>query len=200
MMMKNFGTQVEVAWESMRPITKELIVGILKPGKRRKTKKNSSHDAHSDWEISRLLDALDEQAVATKDARTDDDLDEINNLANICAGVLEEKTVSAEIFIQLAKRALARNDYSKIDSLADALHERFSVTEIAEVIRQSDVPQIRAICYETLAVMPALSVAPLVNDPLYFEIGCNVLEQQLIEFDNLEAGRILEQMAPRFNF
>ena len=200
MMTKNFGTQVKDAWKSLRPMTKQLIVRVLEPGKKRTKNQSSLYDAHADWEISRLLDALDEQVVESKKAKTESDLDEINQLADVCASVLADKTESAEIFIQLAKRALNRNDYAKIDSLADALAERFSASEVAEVIRQTDVPQIKAISYETLAVTSTAAIAPLLKDPLYFEIACNVLEQQLIEFENMEAGRVLEQMSPNFNF
>jgi hypothetical protein len=37
-------------------------------------------------------------------------------------------------------------------------------------------------------------IVPLLDDPLYFEIGCMVLEQQAIEFENEEASDILEQI------
>ncbi len=200
MMIKNFGSQVENAWKSLRPMTKELIVGILKPGKKPLRKPGSHYDPHADWEISRLLDALDEQAVAEGNAKTLREINELNRLAEVCAGVLAEKTESAEIFIQLAKRALKRNDYVKIDKLADALYKRFTASEVAEIIRQTDVPQIKAICYETLAVSPTAAIAPLIEDPLYFEIACNVLEQQFVEFENAEAGRILDKMSPNFDF
>lgn len=198
-MIKNFGEQVETIWKDLRPITKELLVKAIKTNKVANKQKHT-YDARADWEISSLLDALDEQA---KDSNIETDttkLRDINHLAAICANVLEEQTESAEVFIQLAKRALARNDFNKIDKLADALFDRFTAGEIAEIVRQTDLAQIRAIGYETLVVLPTTLIEPLLDDPLYFEIACNVLEQQAIEFESDEARIILEQLESGFSF
>lgn len=200
MMIKGLGLQVENAWKNLRPMTKEMLVRVMKPQKQALRNKNYSYDPHADWEISRLLDALDLEAVASKvGQQPQKSLVEINDLAEACASVLESKTESAEIFIQLAKRALSRNDYNKIDRLSNVLMERFSASEIAEVIRQTEAPQVRAIAYETLAVMSTSSIKPLLKDPLYFEIACNVLEQQAVEFEKDEAALILEQLAVDFS-
>ncbi len=199
-MIKGLGLQVENAWKNLRPMTKEMLVRVMKPQKQALRNKNYSYDPHADWEISRLLDALDLEAVASKvGQQPQKSLVEINDLAEACASVLESKTESAEIFIQLAKRALSRNDYNKIDRLSNVLMERFSASEIAEVIRQTEAPQVRAIAYETLAVMSTSSIKPLLKDPLYFEIACNVLEQQAVEFEKDEAALILEQLAVDFS-
>ena len=64
---------------------------------------------------------------------------------------------------------------------------------IAEIIRQTEMPQIRAIAYETLAMMPISAITPLLDDPLYSGIGANSLEQKAYEFDSDEAKDILEQ-------
>ncbi len=192
MAIKDFGSQVKTAWKNLRPMTKEMLAGFINRSKKSR-KKNYSYDAHADWEIISLLDALDQQVVKKVDTAKDK-LEEIAHLAEICASVLEAKTESAEIFIKLAERALKRNNFAKIDSLSDALLERFPPSEISEVIRQTDVPQIKAISFETLAIMPTSTIVPLLKDPLYFEIACNVLEQQAIEFQNMEARVVLEQM------
>jgi hypothetical protein len=192
MINKNFGTQVVDIWEGLRPMTKKMLVGAMK-SKNVATKQKTTYDAHADWELSRLLTALDEQAKDKK-SKTPENLSEINQLAEVCANVLESQTETAEVFIQLAKRVLARNDFNKFDQLGDVLFDRFSAAEIAEIIRQTDMAQIRAICFETLAVFPVTLIVPLLDDPLYFEIGCLVLEQQAIEFENEEAGDVLEQM------
>lgn len=193
MVPKDFGKRFETIWNDLRPVTKELLVGAL--GSNAPTaKKSFAYDAHADWEISSLLRVLDDQV--RKVDRVDDDkkLRELNNLADVCAGLLEARTESAEVFILLAKRALAKNDFKKIDALADALFERFKASEVSEVIRQTDLPQIRAIAFETLAVMPTVAIVPLLEDPLYFEIGCNVLEQQAVEFGSDDARRVLEHL------
>ncbi len=115
-------------------------------------------------------------------------------MADLCANVLESQTESAEVFIQLAQRALARNNFKKIDALSDVLFERFTSGEIAEVIRQTNMPQIKAIAYETLVVLPVSLIIPLLDDPLYFEIACNALEQQAVEFESDEARSVLEEL------
>ncbi len=192
MINKNYGTQVADIWEGLRPMTKKMLVGAMKTNNY-VNKQKITYDAHADWELSRLLTALDEQAK-DKRSKTPENLNEINHLAEVCANFLESQTETAEVFIQLAKRVLARNDFNKFDHLGDVLFERFSAGEIAEIIRQTNLAQIRAICFETLAVLPVTLIVPLLDDPLYFEIGCVVLEQQAIEFENDEAGEILEQM------
>jgi hypothetical protein len=189
---KNLGKQVETIWKDLRPMTKKMLVGALKTSNFA-SKQKFSYDAHADWELSRLLNALDKQ-VKDSIIKSDTNIIEINNLAEVCAKVLESQTESAEVFIQLARRVLAKNDFHKFDRLGDALFERFSTGEIAEIIRQTDMAQIRAICFETLAVMPTTLILPLLDDPLYFEIGCNVLEQQAIEFENPEARETLENL------
>lgn len=199
MMIKNYGKQVETIWKDLRPITKEMLVRAMKTNKFA-NKQKYSYDAHADWELSSLLDALDKQVNDSKSIKDANQINEINHLADICAIVLESQTESAEVFIQLAKRALARNDFHKIDKLADALFDRFSAGEIAEIVRQTNLAQIRAIGYETLAVFPATLIEPLLDDPLYFEIACNVLEQQAIEFESDEARNILEQLEATFGF
>ena len=77
--------------------------------------------------------------------------------------------------------------------LADRLGERFSAGEIAEIVRQTDVPQIRAIAYETLALLPVPTILPLLDDPLYADIAANALEQKAYEYDSEEARDLLDQ-------
>ncbi len=197
MTIKDFGARVVSVWEGLRPMTKKMLARALAASSNTQTAtptQKLSYDAHADWELSRLLSALDEQ---TRDAEIKKDagkLREIKSLADACAAVLQEKTESAEIFIQLAERALSRHDYKKIDALADILARRFSVGEIAEIIRQTELAQIRAVAFETLAMLPAASLVTLLDDPIYHEIAHLALEQQAFEFDNEEAQQILEQM------
>lgn len=192
-MNKHFGKTVENIWKDLRPMTKKMLEGALKKTKPA-GKQKFSYDAHADWELSSLLTALDEQALEPEARKDSARLREISDLANVCAGLLEARTESAEVFIQLAKRTLKRNDFAAIDKLADILFERFTAGEIAEIIRQTEMAQIRAIAYETLAVLPTTLVVPLLDDPLYFEIAVNVLEQQAIEFESVEARAVLEHM------
>ncbi len=193
MMIKDLGSGVVSVWEGLRPATKKLLVGVLqtKTLPAATPSQRYSYDAHADWELSRLLSALDEQTRTP--GKNSEILDEVAQLAETCVHVLESQSGSAEVFIQLAERAIKKHDYDKLDTLADRLAERFSSGEIAEVVRQTEVPQIRAIAYETLAMLPVQLLIPLLEDPLYAEIAANALEQKAFEFDSDEARDVLEQ-------
>ena len=193
MTIKEFGPKLASIWDGLRPVTKKMLVGAL-------TSENTAavsaqppkfyYDAHADWEVSRLLTALDEQSKATKDKAK---RNEITQLADTCVRVLESQSASAEVFIQLAERAIKDNDYDRLDRLADRLAERYSAGEIAEIVRQTDLAQIRALAYETLAMLPIPAILPLLDDPLYAGIAAGALEQKAYEFDSDEARDILDQ-------
>lgn len=194
-MIKDLGSGVVSIWEGLRPETKKLLVGVLetKTVPPAASSQRYSYDAHADWELSRLLSALDEQSKNSVSKSNTDILNEISELAETCVRVLEAQSGSAEVFIQLAERAIKKHDYAKLDTLSDRLAERFSAGEIAEVVRQTELPQIRAIAYETLAMLPVPLLAPLLDDPLYMDIVANALEQKAFEFDSDEARDVLEQ-------
>ncbi len=196
MTINEIGGRVASVWEGLRPITKKMLVGALQSiasGTSTTKAPKFSYDAHADWEVSRLLTALDEQS-RTNEIRTDKaKLTEVKHLAETCVRVLEAQSASAEVFIQLATRAIKDHDYNRLDSLGDHLAHRYSSSEIAEIVRQTDLPQIRAIAYETLAMMPVQMLVPLLDDPLYSGIAAATLEQKAYEFDSEEARDVLDQ-------
>lgn len=193
-MIKDLGAGVVTVWEGLRPVTKKMLEGVMNAtgtSTPNSSAQKFAYDAHADWELSRLLSALDEQTrTSPKNA---DILNEIAQLAETCVRVLEAQSGSAEVFIQLAERAIKQHDYNKLDKLADRLGERFSAGEIAEIVRQTEVPQIRAIAYETLALLPVPTILPLLDDPLYADIAANALEQKAYEYDSEEARDLLDQ-------
>ena len=196
MMIKDFGARVESVWEGLRPMTKKMIVGALEA--KRGTSLTSpsqkfSYDPQSDWELSGLLSVLDEQAKDSKMNEERERLDEISQLAETCVSVLQTQTESAEVFIQLAQRALERRDYKQIDKLADILGDRFSVGEMCEIARQTTTPAIRAIAMETIALMPVEEILPSLEDPIYEDIARLALEQKAIEYESEDARRALEE-------
>lgn len=195
-MIKDLGPAVVSVWEGLRPITKKMLVGVLESKNLPVTNPTQkfSYDAHADWELSRLLTALDKQSVEPASRKNADVLNEISQLAETCERVLEAQTGSAEVFIQLAERAIKKHDYNKLDRLSDRLMERFSAGEIAEIVRQTEAAQIRAIAYETLALLPVPHLIPLLDDPLYADIAANALEQKAFEYDSEEARDILDQL------
>jgi len=197
MMINEFGGRVASVWEGLRPVTKKMLVGALQStssGSANSKAPKFSYDAHADWEVSRLLTALDEQSKTSEIRNDSAKKAEIKQLADICVRVLESQSASAEVFIQLAERAIKENDYNRLDKLGDHLVQRYSAGEIAEIVRQTDLPQIRAIAYETLAMMPIPTLLPVLDDPLYSGIIAAALEQKAYEFDSEEARDILDQL------
>lgn len=193
MTIKDLGPQVERIWEGLRPVTKKMLVGAMQTNLT-SPKPKFSYDAQADWELSELLSALDEQANDSEVKSNSAKYSEITHLAETVVDVLEAQTESAEVFIQLAERALKQKDYKQIDKITDALLERFSVGEMCEIVRQTDNPAIRALGFETLALMPTHKLVELIDDPLYDEIIRNAIEQQAVEFENEQARQILDQM------
>jgi hypothetical protein len=195
MTIKEFGGKVASVWEGLRPVTQKMLVRAMQAGRSPTSgstpNQQYSYDAHADWEVSRLLSALDEQS--TEVSKDQEKLTELNALVDTCVRVLEAQSASAEVFIQLATRAIRDNDYNRLDRLADRLSERYSAGEIAEVVRQTEMPQIRAIAYETLAMMPIPAIMPLLGDQLYSGIAAAALEQKAFEFDSDDARDILDQ-------
>jgi hypothetical protein len=192
MTIKDFGARVESVWQNLRPVTKKMLSGAIEAPA--KPNRKFSYDAHADWELSRLLSVLDEQTENNDIKKDAVKLRGIREFSETCARVLESQTESAEVFIQLAKRALARNDFRKIDGLADILATRFSAAEVAEIVRQTDLAQIRALAYESLALRPVSALLKIIDDPIYFEIARSALEQQAFEYESDEARAILEHI------
>lgn len=194
-MIKDFGARVESVWEGLRPVTKKMLVGALqaKTGNIANTQTQKfSYDTQSDWELSRLLFALDEQAKTAEVKDNPEKLSELQQLTETCILVLEAQSESAEVFIQLAERALARKDYKEIDRLADLLAERFSVGEMCEIARQTTNPAIRAIAMETIALMPVEEILPSLDDQIYEDIARAALELKAYEYESEDARRVLE--------
>lgn len=194
MTIKEFGGKIATIWEGLRPNTQKMLVGAMQGKSPSSTQAPKFfYDATADWEVSRLLSALDERSRSSEVLNDKEKLSEITELANTCVRVLESQSASAEVFILLASRAVQSNDYNRLDRLADTLAERYSAGEIAEIVRQTEVPQIRAIAYETLAMLPIPSLLPLLDDPLYQGIAAAALDQKAYEFDSDEARDVLDQ-------
>lgn len=199
MTIKDFGTRVADVWAGLRPATQKLIVGAMQMGQTNNFASNSiknfSFDAHADWELSRLLTALDERTAEAEAQANPAKFREIRRMANACSEVLQSQTESAEVFIQLATRALKRADFARVDTLANSLIERFSVGEMCEIVRQAEHAAIRALAMEALALVPTIQLLPLLDDPLYAEIVRMTLETQAVEYNSEDAKMLLEDLA-----
>ena len=77
MTIKNFGGRIASVWEGLRPNTRKMLVGALQTSVTSAVNQSPkspkfSYDAHADWELSRLLFAIDEQSRSA-DLRKDID-------------------------------------------------------------------------------------------------------------------------------
>ena len=97
-MIKDLGAGVVSVWEGLRPITKKMLEGVMNASSTSSPNNSAqkfAYDAHADWELSRLLSALDEQSKKPTNA---DIFKELAQLAETCVRVLEAQSGSAEVF------------------------------------------------------------------------------------------------------
>ncbi|HYO62602.1 MAG TPA: hypothetical protein VER08_02985, partial [Pyrinomonadaceae bacterium] len=157
---------------------------------------DSSYDARSEWELSRLLAALDERA-AEKGVKglSADASRELTRVAETCAAVLHREARSAEGFAQLLGRARRSRDYARVDALADAMTARLAPSELCELARQPH-PAVRAVAQEALQQLPTAILVALLGDPVDAETARTALESQADEYESEEARlicNVLEQ-------
>ena len=176
----DFGSRIATVWSELRPATRGLIERALQNASTgTQTPRNFQYDARADLELSRFLDALDEEKNG-----------KLKSIADTCAAVLLEKTESAEVFTQLVRRAETQRDYRRIDILADALTARFPPSEICELARSEDTI-VRELANEALARCPISVLAALLNDPVDAETARAALRRQVIEYGSEEARQIV---------
>lgn len=198
MMIEDFGGRVASVWEGLRSTTRNLVEKALQApatGSAATSQparaEGRPYDARADWELSRLLAALDERASEAGGASLSaEQVKELRRMADTTALVLQGQTQSAEVFAQLVARAHRTHDYARIDQLADALTARFSPSEICELVRYDDAV-VRALAYEALAQAPTSLLIGLLADPVDSEIARDALERQAVEYGSEEARRIV---------
>jgi hypothetical protein len=196
MMIEDFGARVASVWEGLRSTTRNLVEKALQSSAAGSAvtqparTEGRPYDARADWELSRLLTALDESAKEAGASFNAEQAKELRRMADTTAFVLQSQTQSAEIFAQLVARAHRMHDYARIDQLADALTIRFAPTEICELARCND-PIVRALAQEALAQSPISLLVGLLVDPVDSEIARDALERQAIEYGSEEARRIV---------
>jgi hypothetical protein len=196
-MIEDFGARVVSVWEGMRPTTRSLIVGALQSSPAgtavaATTTRNSGghYDARADWELSRLLAALDERAAEAGASLNAEQARELRRMAETCAVVLQHQTQSAEVLAQLVERAFSLHDYARIDALADALAARFAPSEVCELARNPHVV-VRALAQESLAQSPTAMLIGLLTDPVDSDVARDALERQAEEYGSEQARQIV---------
>jgi hypothetical protein len=189
--MKDFGGRVATVWSELRPATRGFVERALQtPNGGIQAARNFQYDARADLELSRFLRALDERVLDKNNALDSENVRKLKSIAETCAGVLAEKTESAEVFSQLVGRAKAQHDYKRIDILADSLINRFPPSEICELARSEQVI-IRELANEALARCPVSVLASLLVDPVDSEIARAALRRQVLEYGSEEARQIV---------
>jgi hypothetical protein len=196
MIVEDFGARVASVWEGLRATTRNLVERALQTpgatgGGATVTGGGLSYDARADWELSRLLSALDERAAEAGAASLNtEQAKELRRMAETCAAMLQNQTQSAEVFAQLVMRAHRQHDFARIDALADVLNARFAPSEICELAR-CPFAVVRALAQESLAQAPTSVLIALLADPVDLEIARDALERQAIEYGSEEARRIV---------
>jgi predicted AAA+ superfamily ATPase len=189
--IEEFGGRVATVWSELRPTTRRLVERALQPTQAAAASQRSTpFDARSDLELSRLLAALDEGAAEPDAAARKDHRNQLREVADTCAAVLQEKTQSAEVFVQLVARAELQHDYKRIDSLADALSLRFAPSEICELARSQNVV-VRALAQEALAQIPTNVLIGILHDPVDSDIAREALQRQARDFGSEQARQIM---------
>ena len=196
MIVEDFGARVASVWEGLRATTRHLVERALQTpgatgGGATATSGGLTYDARADWELSKLLSALDERAAEAGAASLNAaQARGLRRMAEACAAMLQNQTQSAEIFAQLVMRAHRQHDFARIDALADALNTRFAPSEICELAR-CPFPVVRALAQEALAQAPTSVLIALLADPVDLEIARDAIERQADEYGSEEARRIV---------
>jgi hypothetical protein len=196
MMIEDFGARVASVWEGLRSTTRNLVEralqssGVPSAPQPARGEGRSSYDARAEWELSRLLAALDERSAESGASLNEEQSKELRRMADTTAIVLQGQTQSAEVFAQLVARAYRLHDYARIDQLADTLSARFAPSEICELARSGN-PVVRALALEALAQSPTSMLINLLADPIDSEIAREALERQAIEYGSEEARRVV---------
>ncbi len=199
-MIEDFGGRLASVWLELRPATRGLVERALQA--RNSALPNSSrtnlnttnlpYDNRADRELSRLLTALDERVIESDLSRQTDHRNQLRQIADTCAAVLQEKTQSAEVFTQLVRRADSQRDYARIDAIADAL-TRFSPTEICELARSDDAV-VKALGNEALAQFPTSVLIGLLSDPVDSDTAREALRRQALDYGSEEARQIVSAL------
>jgi hypothetical protein len=193
MTIEDFGAGVASVWHGLRASTRSLVERALTtaPPPGAPSRGDSSYDARSEWELSRLLAALDERAAeqGAKGLSVEAGR-ELRRVAETCAAVLHREARSAEVFAQLLERALRSRDYARVDALSDAMTGRLAPSELCELARNPN-PPVRAIAHEALLQLPTGALVSLLGDPIDAETARSALESQADEYESEEARLIV---------
>ena len=192
---EELGGRVASVWEGLRPSTRGLVERALQSAPAAgQPASGASYDARSEWELSRLLAALDDRAVeAGHELLSAEQATELGRVADVCTSVLQREARTAEVFAQLLERALRARDYARVDRLADTITARLAPSEICELARNVS-PALRAIAHESLAQKPTGALIDLLSDPVDAHVARHALEIQADDYGSEEAGWVVNTL------
>jgi len=200
MTIEDFGARVVSVWQGLRPATRSLVERALSAQPHAAAahvatpRPDAAYDARSEWELSRLLAALDERAAEKGSATlSDEQSSALLRMAETCATVLHRGARSAEVFAQLLERALRSKDYTRVDALADVMASRLAPSELCEMARHAN-PAVRAVAQETLLQLPTSVLVALLGDPVDADIARAALESQADEYESEEARFVVNAL------
>jgi hypothetical protein len=196
MTINDFGARVASVWQGLRPATRNLVERALStvPPATAASHAEKVYDARSEWELSRLLAALDERATEQGEAvLSAEQSSELTRMAETCAAVLHREARSAEVFAQLLERALRVKDYRRVDAIADVMTARLAPGELCEMARNAN-PAVRAVAQEALLQLPTAVLVALLGDPVDAETARAALESQADEYESEEARFVVSAL------
>ena len=194
-MIEDFGARVASVWQGLRPATRSMVERALsaatpQPASRRE----QNYDARSEWELSRLLAALDDRvAEQGAEALSAEQSHELLRMTETCAAVLNREARSSEVFAQLLERALRVRDYARVDEIADAMTARLVPGELCETARHAN-PAVRAVAQEALLQLPTAMLVALLGDPVDAVTARAALESQADEYESEEARIVVSAL------
>src|SRR5438046_4034038 len=127
MMIEDFGPKVASVWNDLRSTTRNLMERAWRSaasGSAVPVARSLQYDPRADYELSRLLAALDARANEAERPTADEPSHRARRLADACATVLAPPTQSAEVFAQLVPRAPDLTSFSRVDATAGLAPER----------------------------------------------------------------------------
>ena len=193
MINEKFGPQVTSVWNELRPQTRTLLERAWQSKRPAAVEHSRTYDPRADRELSQLLTALDERTRRQEGGTEDDQAKQARRLADTCVEMLTQQTQSAEVFSQLIQRAHARQQFARLDELANGMSMRLAPSELCDLARSPHVV-VRALAHEVLAQAPTSLLRALLQDPIDADVARSVLERQAHEFGSEDAKRTLREM------
>jgi hypothetical protein len=200
MTIEDFGARVASVWQGLRPATRNMVERALSTATPQSaptptaSRRETPYDARSEWELSRLLAALDERASEEGgDRLSAEQSRELRRMAETCAAVLSREARSSEVFAQLLERALLVKDYARVDEIADVMTTRLAPSELCETARHLN-PSVRAVAQEALLQLPTSMLVALLGDPIDAETARAALESQADEYESEEARIVVNAL------